>query len=53
MKGNYFSADNQEFLHLLYKYDVKYLIVGGEAVIYYGYPRLTGGSTLRRGRRRK
>jgi len=24
------------------KYDLKYLIVGGEAVIYYGYARLTG-----------
>ncbi|MEW6606213.1 MAG: DUF6036 family nucleotidyltransferase [bacterium] len=32
----------QEFLMLLHKYCVKYLIIGGEAVIYYGYPRLTG-----------
>jgi hypothetical protein len=42
MRGDYFSVDNQEFLYLLYKYDVKYLIIGGEAVIYYGNPRLTG-----------
>lgn len=42
MKADYFSADTQEFLQLLHQYKVKYLIVGGEAVIYYGYPRLTG-----------
>lgn len=42
MKEGYFSQDSEIFLQLLYKYDVKYVIVGGEAVIYYGYPRLTG-----------
>ena len=42
MKGDYFSPDTHQFLLLLEKYQVKYLIVGGEAVIYYGYPRLTG-----------
>ncbi|MDR8393395.1 nucleotidyltransferase [Aliifodinibius sp. S!AR15-10] len=42
MKADHFSADTQEFLFLLHKYQVKYMIVGGEAVIYYGYPRLTG-----------
>jgi predicted nucleotidyltransferase len=42
MKVNYFSPDIQEFLRLLHEHEVKYLIVGGEAVIYYGYPRLTG-----------
>jgi len=42
MQGDYFSSDTQEFLVLLNKYEVKYLIVGGEAVIYYGYARLTG-----------
>jgi predicted nucleotidyltransferase len=42
MKADYFSPDTQEFLMLLDKHQVKYLIVGGEAVIYYGYPRLTG-----------
>jgi hypothetical protein len=42
MKANYFSPDIQQFLFLLHKYEVKYMIVGGEAVIYYGYPRLTG-----------
>lgn len=42
MQADYFSSDTQEFLMLLHKYEVKYLIIGGEAVIYYGYARLTG-----------
>jgi hypothetical protein len=42
MKGDYFSADTLAFLYLLQKYTVAYLIVGGEAVIYYGHSRLTG-----------
>ena len=37
-----FSPDIQEFIRLLSKYTVEYVIVGGEAVIYYGYGRLTG-----------
>ena len=42
MKASHFSEDTQEFLRLLSEYKVKYVIVGGEAVIYYGYARLTG-----------
>ena len=42
MKASHFSKDTQQFLRLLHKYNVKYIIVGGEAVIYYGYARLTG-----------
>jgi len=42
MRASYFSKDVQEFLKLLADYKVKYLIVGGEAVIYHGYARLTG-----------
>jgi hypothetical protein len=42
MKKSYFSDDIIEFLYLLDKYKIKYLIVGGEAVIYYGHARLTG-----------
>ena len=42
MKASYFSQDVQEFLRLLAAHKVKYLIVGGEAVIYHGYARLTG-----------
>jgi hypothetical protein len=37
-----FSSDITEFLSLLAMHAVRYLIVGGEAVIYYGYARLTG-----------
>src|SRR5690625_2682985 len=42
MKPGYFSEDIEEFLQLLHKHAVRYMIVGGEAVIYYGHPRLTG-----------
>jgi hypothetical protein len=37
-----FSDDILEFIRLLEKHKVHYLIVGGEAVIFHGYPRLTG-----------
>jgi len=37
-----FSEDILTFLRLLAKRRVRFLIVGGEAVIYHGYPRLTG-----------
>ncbi|HSW55775.1 MAG TPA: DUF6036 family nucleotidyltransferase [Ignavibacteriaceae bacterium] len=42
MSKIFLSSDIIEFLFLLNKYKVKYLIVGGEAVIYYGHARLTG-----------
>ena len=42
MKVENLSSDTLDFLLCLNKHRVKYLIVGGEAVIYYGYPRLTG-----------
>ncbi|MGB5289481.1 MAG: DUF6036 family nucleotidyltransferase [Ignavibacteriaceae bacterium] len=42
MSNSFFSADINEFLFLLNKHKVRYLIVGGEAVIYYGHARLTG-----------
>jgi hypothetical protein len=37
-----FSRDVQDFLRLLAKHDVRYLLIGGAAVIYHGYSRLTG-----------
>lgn len=37
-----FSPDIREFLRLLHAHGVRYLIVGGEAVIFYGHARLTG-----------
>lgn len=42
MKAEYFSSDVQDFLSVLYRNSVEYVIVGGEAVIYFGHPRLTG-----------
>lgn len=42
MKAFHFSPDIQEFILLLAKHKVRYVIVGGEAVIYHGYTRLTG-----------
>jgi hypothetical protein len=42
IKGAGFSGDILAFLRLLSKHRVRYLIVGGEAVIFHGYPRLTG-----------
>ena len=42
MKTEYLSSDTLDFLLCLNDHKVRYLIVGGEAVIYYGYPRLTG-----------
>lgn len=37
-----FSDDIIDFLNAITKWKVKYIIVGGEAVIYYGHARLTG-----------
>ncbi len=38
----YLSQEFKEFLKLLNLYEVEYLLVGGYAVGYYGYPRYTG-----------
>ena len=37
-----FSPDTREFIALLHKHRVRYLLVGGRAVIYYGHIRTTG-----------
>jgi len=42
IKKDNFSTDVLELLTLLYKHKVEYLIVGGQAVIFYGHVRLTG-----------
>jgi hypothetical protein len=42
VRGDHFSADAADFIELLANHGVRYLLVGGEAVIYHGYPRLTG-----------
>lgn len=40
--GAHFSRDTLEFIRLLEKHGVRYLLIGGEAVIFYGHIRLTG-----------
>ena len=42
MRADHFSEDILDFFRCLAAHEVKYLVVGGEAVIYYGNPRLTG-----------
>ena len=42
IKESAFSADVVEFARLLQRFAVRYLVIGGEAVIFHGYPRLTG-----------
>jgi hypothetical protein len=42
ISGEGFSQDILEFLRLLERHEIRYVIVGGEAVIFYGYPRFTG-----------
>jgi len=42
VKGAGFSEDILIFLRLLAQYRVRYVVVGGEAVIFHGYPRVTG-----------
>jgi hypothetical protein len=42
IEPQYFSQDILEFIRLLHTHQVRYVVVGGEAVIYYGHARLTG-----------
>lgn len=41
-----FSPDTLELLLLLHRHDVRYVVAGGEAVIFYGHVRLTGDIDL-------
>ena len=43
IKESAFSADVVEFIRVLQRFGVRCLVAGGEAVIFHGYPRLTGG----------
>ncbi|HUS35940.1 MAG TPA: nucleotidyltransferase [Verrucomicrobiae bacterium] len=42
INAGHFSPDTLEFIRLLQKHDVRYVIVGGEAVIFRGHARFTG-----------
>ena len=46
MDGIALHPDFKDFLRLLTDHEVKYLLVGGYAVGYYGYPRATGDMDL-------
>lgn len=39
---DHFSADTRSLLELLHRHHVRYVIVGGEAVIFHGHARYTG-----------
>lgn len=39
---SHFSPDTRAFIELLHKYRVRYVVAGGEAVIFHGHVRLTG-----------
>jgi hypothetical protein len=42
IESSHFSPDTLEFIRLLSSHGVRYIVVGGEAVIDHGYPRFTG-----------
>ncbi|MEO6029037.1 MAG: hypothetical protein ABIR79_19400 [Candidatus Binatia bacterium] len=46
MKGEHFSPDVQELVTIFGRHGVDFLLVGGEAVIFHGYPRVTGDVDL-------
>lgn len=41
MTSVYFSKDTKELIRLLSTHHVRYILVGGMAVVYHGYPRFT------------
>lgn len=49
---SHFSPDTRTFIELLSRHNVRYLIVGGEAVILHGHARLTGDVDFFYGRAR-
>jgi hypothetical protein len=44
--AHHFSPDTRAFIELLHRHAVRYLIVGGEAVIFHGRVRLTGDAVM-------
>jgi len=42
-------SDFRDFLHALNSSKVKFLLVGGYAVVFHGYPRMTGDIDLKTG----
>jgi len=46
MRASRISGDIAELIRGMQRHGVRFLLVGGHAVIYYGYPRLTGDVDL-------
>lgn len=42
VESSHFSEDVQELIRLFQEFEVRFLVIGGEAVIFHGYPRYTG-----------
>ena len=42
VEASHFSEDVQELIRLFQELEVRFLVIGGEAVIFHGYPRYTG-----------
>ena len=42
IEADHFSKDVQELIRLFQEFGVRFLVIGGEAVIFHGYPRYTG-----------
>lgn len=42
IQASHFSEDVQELIRLFQEFQVRFLVTGGEAVIFHGYPRYTG-----------
>lgn len=42
IEASHFSPDTLEFIRRLHQFTVKYVVVGGEAVIFHGHVRFTG-----------
>ena len=42
VEAGHFSQDVQELIRLFNEFEVRFLLIGGEAVIFHGYPRYTG-----------
>jgi predicted nucleotidyltransferase len=42
IEATHFSPDTLEFIRVLQKHRVRYVVIGGEAVIFYGHARFTG-----------
>lgn len=45
MHASRISGDIADLIRIMQAHEVRFMLVGGHAVIFYGYPRLTGDSS--------